>query len=61
MPERFRRYEREPWRSRGLRIAPVDNYVILYIPNSETQIVAVIRVTYGGRNIDKLLDIYTEQ
>ena len=26
MPEKFRRYEREPWLSRGLRVFPVDNY-----------------------------------
>ena len=25
MPERFRRFDREPWLSRGLRIMPVDN------------------------------------
>lgn len=61
MPERFRRYERAPWRSRGLRIVPVDNYVILYIPDLKTQIVTVIRIAYRGRNIDKLLDIYTKQ
>ena len=32
MPERFRRYEREPWYSRGLRVLPVDNYLVFYIP-----------------------------
>ena len=24
MPERFRRYDKEPWYSRGLRVVPVD-------------------------------------
>lgn len=28
MPERYRRYEKEPWRTRGLRLMPVDNYVV---------------------------------
>ncbi len=28
MPERYRRYEKEPWKSRGLRVLPVDNYVV---------------------------------
>jgi hypothetical protein len=28
MPERFRAYDKEPWRSRNLRIMPVDNYLI---------------------------------
>ena len=34
MPERYRKYENEPWKSRGLRVLPVDNYVIFYIPDS---------------------------
>lgn len=59
MPEKFRRYEREPWRSRGLRVFPVDNYLVFYIPNMETKIVTVIRVMYGGRDVDKELKRYT--
>ena len=27
LPERYRRYEKEPWYSRGIRIFPIDNYV----------------------------------
>lgn len=46
MPDKHRRYEREPWCSRGLRVFPVDNYLIFYIPNMETEIVTVIRVMY---------------
>ena len=34
MPKRYRKYEKEPWKSRGLRVLPVDNYVVLYIPDS---------------------------
>ena len=34
MPEHYRKYEKEPWKSRGLRVLPVDNYVVLYIPDS---------------------------
>lgn len=52
MPMRFREYEREPWHSRGVRIMPVDNFVVMYIPNEEKGIVTVIRVMYGGRDID---------
>ena len=33
MPERYRKYEKAPWKSRGLRVLPVDNYVVLYIPD----------------------------
>jgi len=59
MPEKFQRYEREPWRSRGLRMFPVDNYLVSYIPDEETKIVTVIRVMYGGRDVDKELKHHT--
>ena len=59
MPEKFRRYEREPWRMRGLRFFPVDNYLVFYIPNMDKQTVTVIRVMYGGRDIDNELKRYT--
>lgn len=55
MPERFRRYAREPWRSRNLRLCQVDNYLVLYIPQKETQTVIILRVIYGGRDIPGLL------
>ena len=60
-PMRHRVYEEEPWYSRGLRILPVDNFVVFYIPNEETAVVTVIRVLYGGRNISNELKEYTEK
>ena len=53
MPERFRVYEREPWTSRGLRIMPVDNYLVFYIPNREAEMVTILRVMYGGRDVER--------
>lgn len=61
MPERFREYENEPWHSRGLRIMPVDNYCVFYIPNEEDAVVTIIRVMYGGRDMDTQLKKYTRQ
>ena len=55
MPMRFREYEREPWHSRGLRIMPVNNFVVMYIPNEQKGVVTIIRIMYGGRDIDKEL------
>ena len=52
MPKRYRQYELEPWKSRGLHVAPVDNYLVLYIPDDDTQVVTIIRVMYGGRDVD---------
>ncbi len=54
-PERGRRYDKEPWKSRNLRMIPVNNYCIFYIPDKETLTVTVIRVMYGGRDIEKQL------
>lgn len=60
MPERFRQYEKEPWHSRDLRIMPVDNYCVLYIPDAEKAVVTIIRVMYGGRDIETQLQKYTK-
>ena len=61
MPERYRKYEKEPWNSRGLRVLPVDNYVVLYIPDSDKKVVTILRVMYTGRDIDNQLNLYTKQ
>lgn len=61
MPKRFREYEKEPWHSRGLHIMPVDNYCVLYIPDIDKAVVTIIRVMYGGRDIDTQLNKYTNQ
>ena len=60
MPKRYRQYELEPWKSRGLRVVPVDNYLVLYIPDDDTQVVTIIRVMYGGRDVDMQLNIFTK-
>lgn len=56
MPERFRVYDREPWRSRNLRVMPVDNYLVFYIPDHQAETVTVLRIMYGGRDIDAQLN-----
>ena len=60
MPKRYRQYELEPWKSRGLRVAPVDNYLVLYIPDDDTQVVTIIRVMYGGRDVNTQLNRFTK-
>lgn len=51
LPQQYRRYEDEPWHSRGIR----DNFVILYIPFVKEKIVRIVTVMYSGRNIDEHL------
>ena len=55
MPKRNRLYEKEPWHGRGLRFFPVDNYLVFYKVDEETEMVYVVRIMYIGRDIHKLL------
>ena len=61
IPERYRKYEKAPWKSRGLRVLPVDNYVVLYISDSDKKVVTILRVMYAGRDIDNQLNFHTKQ
>ena len=56
MPMRHRLYEEEPWHSQGLRFLPVDNYLIFYLPDETDNIVNIVRIMYGGRDVKKQLD-----
>lgn len=55
MPKRNRLYEKEPWHGRGLRFFPVDNYLVFYKVDEETEMVYAVRIMYSGRDIHKLL------
>ena len=55
IPMRYRLYEGEPWHSQGLRVLPVDNYLVFYLPDEVCAAVSIIRIMYGGRDIDKQL------
>lgn len=56
LPQGYPLYQKEPWKSRGLRFIPIDNYIAYFIPNEETGIVSIIRIMYGGRNNKKHLN-----
>lgn len=56
MPLRNPLYEKEPWKSRGLRKLIVDNYVVFYWTNETSQEIVVLHVLYGGRNISNFLE-----
>ena len=55
MPMRHRLYEDEPWHSQGLRFFPVDNYLVFYLPSEAENTVTVVRIMYGGRDINRQL------
>lgn len=56
MPERYRVYDRKNWRERNMRIMPVDNYLVFYVPTHDDRTVTVMRIMYGGRDIDRQLE-----
>jgi len=56
MPLRYHLYDKEPWRSRGLRVLPVDNYLIFYRSDESRNVVTIVRIMYEGRDIDKQLN-----
>ena len=55
MPMRHRLYEDEPWYSQGLRFFPVDNYLVFYLPSEADNTVTIVRIMYGGRDINRQL------
>lgn len=55
MPGRFRTYENEPWKSRGLHIMPVKKYLVFYIIDDDNKTINIVRVLYGSRDYDKLI------
>jgi toxin ParE1/3/4 len=57
MPERYRVYDRKNWRERNMRIMPVDNYLVFYVPTRDDLTVTVMRVMYGGRDVDRQLEM----
>ena len=38
----------------------IRKYLVLYIPDDDTQVVTIIRVMYGGRDVDTQLKRFTK-
>ena len=56
-PNRHTAVEWEPWSSMGMRRLPVDNFLVFYLVNEEKHLVTVVRIFYGGRDIERLIQI----
>lgn len=48
-------YEHEPWHSKGLRVFPVDKYLVFYIEDKDSGTIQIVRIMYGGRDIKNQL------
>jgi toxin ParE1/3/4 len=55
LPLRHPVFSREPWLSKGLRVMPVDHFLVFYIPVESQKTVAILRIMYGGRDIENQL------
>ena len=56
MAESHHLYPNEPWYSKGVHYFSVGNYSIFYVV--ETNVATVIHVSYGRRDLDKVLSDY---
>jgi len=56
MPVRYTIVDWEPWRSIGMHRVPVDNFVVYYVINNNNLTVTIIRIFYGGTNIESIIN-----
>ena len=55
MPRRYTHMEHEPWRSMGMHRMPVDNFVVYYLVDVVNSSVTIVRIFYGGRDVESVL------
>ena len=48
--------EWEPWHSMKMHQLPVDNFIVYYQVDDEKLAVTVVRVFYGGRDIEEIIN-----
>lgn len=53
-PTRYMLVEWEPWASMKMHRLPVDNYVVFYLVDEQAMAVKIVRIVYGGRNLEDL-------
>ncbi|HNZ41436.1 MAG TPA: type II toxin-antitoxin system RelE/ParE family toxin [Clostridia bacterium] len=54
-PMRHRLCDCKEWKDKGLRVLPVENYLVFYIPDEIAHNVKIYRVIYGKRDIENQL------
>lgn len=56
MPARYVLVEWESWHSMKIHQLPVDNFIVYYLVDDEKKAVTVVRVFYGGRDIEGIVN-----
>ena len=54
-PEKHTIVEWEPWNSMGMRMLPVNNYVVYYLIEEDNNMVWVVRIFYSGRDVEHII------
>lgn len=54
MPESFKLFPKEPWKSKGLRYFHVNNYLVFYIVDNNNKTVNILRIIYGKMDLSKI-------
>lgn len=60
MPSRYAVVDWEPWKSMGMYRVPVDNFIVYYVVNNGSRTITVIRIFYGGRDIEDIIQAKRE-
>ena len=60
MPERHKPYEKGSWKNRNTHYFQVDHYVVFYSVDKASSGVFILRIMYGGRDIDNQLLYHTD-
>ena len=60
MPSRYTVVDWEPWKSMGMHRVPVDNFIVYYVVNNGSRTITVIRIFYGGRDIEDIIQAKRE-
>lgn len=55
MPARYALVEWEPWHSMQMHRLPADNFLVYYLVDGEKTVVTIVRVFYGGRDIEGIV------
>ena len=55
-PKRFGLVEWEPWHSMDIHKMPVDNFVVYYLVQVDSREVIVVRIFYGGRDVERIVN-----
>ena len=56
MPARYSLVEWEPWHSMKMHQLPVDNFIVYYLVDDKERTVTVVRIFYGGRDIEGIIN-----